>query len=57
MTPEYMTIEEFAQRAGLTYSTARRACIAGEVPGAIKWLSQWRIPETVFAEKAQEVAK
>lgn len=53
----YMDIQEFANRANLTYPTARRACIAGQVPGAVKWLSKWRIPETVFEQKAQEVAR
>ena len=54
---EYMDLETFAERAGLSYSMARRLCISGEVPGAIKWLSKWRIPTNVFEMKAQEVSK
>jgi predicted site-specific integrase-resolvase len=51
--PRYMTLHEFAEILRVSYSTARRECEAGNVPGAIKFNSQWRIPETAFAEMAK----
>jgi excisionase family DNA binding protein len=51
--PRYMTLQEFADILRVSYSTARRECEAGKVPGAIKMNSQWRIPETAFADMAR----
>ena len=48
-TTEFYDLEGYAKRMGLHPSTVRRHLLAGEIPGARKVGSQWRIPLEVSA--------
>ena len=47
--PEWLTVQQFADATGRTYSLIRRACIAGLIPGAYRLFSQWRIPRSAIS--------
>ena len=47
MNSPYLDLHQFAAQLRVSYSTARRMCEAGEVPGAKKVRDRlWRIPES-----------
>lgn len=50
MSEVCLTLREFADRIHSSYSTARRECIDGMVPGAFKVRTLWRIPESSVSE-------
>jgi excisionase family DNA binding protein len=42
--PKYQPISEAAKRLGIAEGYLRQLCIAGEVPGAMKFGKSWAIP-------------
>lgn len=51
--PEYMTIQEVADRLRVSYSLVYRLLndpTGCKIPGAVKMYSTWRIPDTAIAE-------
>lgn len=41
---KYLTVSEFAKRINVSSASVRRQCERGDVPGAFKFGSMWRIP-------------